>query len=50
LEPDSKRDLLFAFSSQEWLIQFVDILKMHPKEVEVRLTSKILNKITLIIK
>lgn len=45
-----RHDLLYGLSSQEWLIQFVDILKLTPKEVESRFTAKILNKIIYIIK
>ena len=50
ISDETKQDLLFIMSSQEILLQFADILKLPPQEVEDKLNSQVLTQIVNVLR
>ena len=50
ISDETKQDLLFIMSSQEILLQFADILKLQPQEVEDKLNSQVLTQIVKVLR
>ena len=50
ISDETKQDLFFIMSSQELLLQFADILKLPPQDVEDKLNSQVLAQIVQVLK